>query len=136
MVKLKPFLIFFSLIILDQLSKFLATKFNFDFGILAINLVTNTGATWGLLKDSNALLIWISIIAIGLLLWGQDKLPKKSKAILPFLFAGIVGNIIDRIVRGYVIDFIDFKFWPVFNIADILIVISVIGIVFLVVKEK
>ena len=55
---------------------------------------------------------------------------KKVPQILFGLFlGGVVGNLIDRTLRGYVIDFIDPGFWSVFNIADLAISISVIGLV-------
>ena len=109
MVK-KQFLIFLTLLFFDQVSKIIVntTNLSIDFKILAITLVKNTGAIWGSFKDSNVAFIWISLIAVGVLMHSYDEFPKKSYPFLLLLFAGVIGNLIDRLFRGYVIDFINF----------------------------
>jgi len=135
----KNYLLFLILLLVDQLTKLwiILAKPAFDIKILAFTYVQNTGAIWGSLQNSNNLLIWISIIAIGVLMYMYDKIQKKAYFFYIMIFAGIIGNLIDRIFRGFVVDFIDFKFWPIFNFADSFIVIGVIGlIVFLWKNEK
>ncbi|MBC8501275.1 MAG: signal peptidase II [DPANN group archaeon] len=138
MVRRKNFLIFLALVIVDQLVKIIVSVTNpsIDLKIFAITLVKNTGALWGLFKDSNTAFIWISLIAIGVLMRVYDKIPDKAFIFFVMLFSGIIGNLIDRVFRGFVVDFIDFKIWPVFNFADAFITIGVIGLVFFLWKEK
>ncbi len=131
-------LIFIILILLDQLTKLVIFNNNvfYDLKIFAINIVKNTGASFGLLQNSNSHLIWISFIVLGILMMYYDKFPEKSRFFLMLLTAGLIGNLIDRIFRGFVLDFIDFGFWPVFNLADAMISIGVIGIIIFVLLEK
>ncbi|NQU98720.1 signal peptidase II [Candidatus Woesearchaeota archaeon] len=138
MVAKKNFLIFLVLLILDQLTKIVITLKvpSIDLKIFAITLVKNTGAIWGIFKDSNMLFIWISLIVIGVLIRFYDHIPKKAYLFYVLLLTGVVGNLIDRVFRGHVIDFIDFKFWPVFNFADAFITIGVIGLILYLWNEK
>ncbi len=102
-----------------------------------LTYLKNDGAAWSILKGKTFLLIIISLIAIIYLI----KIIFSEKSINYLLFisyslliAGIIGNLFDRIVYGYVIDFIGVKifnyYFPVFNIADAMIVIGVLLIVF------
>ena len=61
---------------------------------------------------------------------------KAEKVFFGLLIGGIIGNLIDRIMLGYVVDFIDFRIWPVFNLADSFVTISVIGLIFYLWKKK
>jgi signal peptidase II len=103
-------------IILDQISKYL---FGFVF---------NTGGAFGILKGMNILFILINLIILGICIY-YYKL-KKYRIALIFLISGIVGNLIDRFVFGYVRDFINVGFFPVFNLADSF---NFIGIVLLII---
>ena len=105
------------LLVLDQVTKYFFTK------------VTNTGAAWGILKGYNIPLLIIGLIALIVCIFYYIK-DKKIKIPLTFLIAGIVGNLIDRIFLGHVRDWIDFGFWPVFNLAD---AYNVIGVILLVI---
>ncbi|MFH1770187.1 MAG: signal peptidase II [archaeon] len=137
MVK-KNILLFLGLLILDQITKLIVsvTNASIDLKILSINFIHNTGAIWGFFQNSNMVFIWISLIAIGVLLYFQDKFSEKSLPFYTLLLAGVIGNLMDRIFRGYVVDFIDFKIWPVFNFADAFIVIGVIGLIIYTWKEN
>lgn len=104
--------------------------------------VRNTGAAWSILEGNRVFLIIVSIIAIALVYFFmiKDKKIEKIEEIgYGILLGGIVGNLIDRTIFGYVIDFLHFTFgdyqFPVFNIADIGIVIGTCIIVFIMVKE-
>ena len=116
---------FLFLIIFDKISKIWALTLNkeIDYGIFAISLTTNTGAGFSILKDSNTLLIWIAIIALGAAIYFREHFPKTGFVLI---CAGIFSNLLDRIMYGYVIDFINLKFWPIFNAADAFIFIGVI----------
>lgn len=68
----------------------------------------------------------------------KEKLNLPEKIIYGLLYGGIIGNLLDRIFRGYVIDYLDFLIfgynYPVFNLADILIVISMLSLIFFIIK--
>ena len=145
MVKKKyTFLNFFIVITLivtlvDQLSKYLIVLFNpnLDLGLLKIYLVTNTGAGFGILQNQTFGLAIISLLVAVLIIGSYNKLPQKKIPQLLFavFLGGVIGNLIDRIFRGHVIDFIDFSFWPTFNIADAAISMSLIGLIWYFWKE-
>ena len=94
--------------------------------ILHITFVKNTGAAFGLFKNSTYFFIAVSITAIiiiGTVILGTVRKGNFSEKFrfnfsLILIMAGAFGNLIDRINLGYVIDFIDLRIWPVFNIAD------------------
>ena len=116
-----------SIIFLDQLSKFLVVRFlqlntpvSLIKNILDITLVHNRGAAFGILKNQLFLFIAISFFTI-IFIFLHLKNKKNSfllKVCLSLILAGAVGNLIDRLRFGYVIDFLDFHVWPVFNLAD------------------
>lgn len=100
-------------------------------GILYLTLVHNKGAAFGILRDQLALFVVTSFAAIVLILVNLTKIKpdqrrSMSAAALSLIFAGAVGNLIDRLRFGYVVDFIDLQVWPVFNIADSAITIGAI----------
>ncbi|HLP62386.1 MAG TPA: signal peptidase II [Candidatus Deferrimicrobium sp.] len=145
--KKKYVLIFVLIIISDQVSKFFI-KANFELqpykvikvitDILTIRYVQNQGAVWGLFSDPSYSLIpkiitGFSIIALLIILYYFLKLKAECTwelMSLSFIIGGAVGNITDRIIQGYVVDFLDIKIinyhWPTFNIADSFISIGVI----------
>lgn len=137
MVKNKIFYpsLFILLLAADQLAKFFARKLTASIPViknfLSLSFVKNTGIGFGLLQNANAYIIWVSIIALGFIIYYHDKIPKNTfpRLMVLFISVGIVGNLIDRIFFGFVIDFIDFSFWPVFNIADTLITVGIIGLI-------
>lgn len=105
---------------------------------LHLTHITNTGSAFGLLKGFNLALIAVSFIVI-LVIFHYVKRIKQSERLLQFavglLLGGTIGNVIDRIFYGHVIDFIDFRVWPVFNFADSAITVSVILLVLIFWKE-
>jgi signal peptidase II len=142
----KPGIVFtisFWVVVLDQLTKFLAysnisQSIPIIGGIFHLTLVKNTGAGFGILQGQQWLLVFISIFVVGLILFYYDKIPKKglAKAWVAMLLGGTIGNLIDRIRLGFVIDFLDFRIWPAFNIADSAITIGAIGLIFYLMREK
>lgn len=99
-----------------------------DAFIVTFHYVQNTGASFGILQDQNALLIWISIITLGVFMLYYDRLESVYRRWGFVVIAGVLSNLIDRAFRGGVVDYINLGWFPVFNIADMLIVIG-IGIV-------
>ena len=96
--------------------------------IFSITLVHNTGAAFGIFRDQAAFFVIISGLAIASILTYIIRSGTKSSFLrniaLSLVLGGAVGNLIDRLRFGYVIDFLDFKVWPVFNIADSAITIG------------
>jgi len=100
--------------------------------IIDFKLVHNYGAAWGMLAGKQAFLIFLSFLFIAVFLWYYIKEKNKTWLLsisMGFLFAGCLGNLFDRIFLGYVRDFLMFDFWksfPVFNFADVALVIGVV----------
>jgi len=124
-----------AILVLDRLTKFLVTKeLNLNSsvplikGVFHITLVHNRGAAFGFLKNQLPLFIVTSLIAI-ILIWRALKSNKYAKIYtiaLSLILSGALGNLIDRLFYGYVIDFLDFRVWPVFNIADSAITVGAV----------
>ena len=101
-------------------------------GLFNIISVHNYGAAWGIFEGSQVMLIIMSLIFLGIFIWYFIVEKKKSWLLIvtfAFLFAGCLGNLYDRIVFGYVRDFIQFAFWqsfPIFNFADTFLTIGII----------
>ena len=126
---------FFILILLDRVTKIWASSRNIskDYGIMAFTYTNNTGAGFSILQNMNFLLIIISIVVLGAVIYFHKQIPRFS---LITIVAGIFGNLVDRIFYGSVIDFINFKFWPIFNIADSLIFVGAIYWAIQIIKEE
>lgn len=99
--------------------------------VFHMTLVHNTGIAFGLFKNQGIVFIIIPLIMIALLLYNfyhynysKEALSRPYIVAVSLILAGAIGNLIDRILYGYVIDFIDFRIWPVFNIADSAITIG------------
>jgi len=108
----------------------------------SITLVHNTGAAFSILTGSRILLILIGVAAlIGLILYIKklEVIDDIDIFVYSLLIGGIVGNLIDRIVHGYVIDYLSFNFgnyfFPIFNFADICIVVAILIIILRMIKE-
>ncbi|HIH25088.1 TPA: signal peptidase II [Candidatus Woesearchaeota archaeon] len=88
--------------------------------------VQNTGAVWGSIPDTNAYLVWLSVIAFGLLIFFYDQFKTTfEKIAYTLLLVGLWGNMLDRVLYGHVVDFISVGWWPVFNIADSCITVGI-----------
>ena len=105
--------------------------------------VQNTGGAWGIFSDNVPLLAVISAFVIVLLFFfvkSEKSINKLSITYYGFLFAGIIGNLIDRLFNGYVTDYLNFFIfgydYPVFNLADILIVVGIILMIIDVVRGE
>lgn len=123
------------ILFLDQLTKFLITKnlfYNQSVpvikGVFHFTLVHNRGAAFGILKNQVPFFIIASILAIVLIsLSLKEKRHSRNYIFfLSLILAGAIGNLIDRLTYGYVIDFLDFRIWPVFNIADSAITVGAV----------
>ncbi len=135
-----PLLAVVLLILFDQWTKWLAAAHLMGKspivlwdGVFELHYLENTGAAFGIFKGQQIFFYVLTvIIAVGLL-WFYSRIPQKRSYLLlrlPVLvcLAGALGNFIDRIFRGYVIDFFYFKLidFPIFNVADIYITCSAV----------
>lgn len=119
-------------ILIDQISKYLVCNIKETITVipklLAIEYIENYGAVFGIMQGSNSILALVSLsicIAIIVYILRLKKRKKKIPLAWYFILAGGIGNLIDRLVRSYVVDFIATPFIATFNIADSLVVIGV-----------
>ncbi len=140
------YIIFLAMVLLDRLSKLYISN-NFVLGesqiiiegMLQFTYVRNTGIAFGLLAGRGWLLILLQALVIALLLVFKLRY-FPSQMLVNFCFAalmaGAISNLLDRILYGYVIDFVDIGIWPVFNLADVFIVAGAAGLILLILKEE
>ena len=87
-----------------------------------LTYVQNTGTAFGLFQGNNKALLILAFIILGVLLYGARGLSERGgfwgALGVALVLGGALGNVMDRIHFGQVIDFLDFKVWPVFNVAD------------------
>ena len=150
---MKRFLILFAvvanLVLADAVTKELAAGYlkgsaavSVIPGLFNLAYVQNRGCAWGMFQGQVWPLAVFGLVALAFLIWkresvfggretedGRRGLARLSAVAEPLLYAGIVGNVIDRLFRGYVVDMFDFHWgvhhFPCFNVADSLICISV-----------
>ena len=97
-------------------------------GVLRLTRVDNSGAAFGLLKGHGNFLIFFSvgcILALAVYLLRSPKAVALRVWASALMIGGALGNLYDRIRYGYVVDFLDFRVWPVFNLADSCISVGV-----------
>lgn len=102
--------------------------------ILHLTYVENRGAAFGMLQNQRWIFMIVTVIVIIAIIYFKTKNKSTFKLLdlgLSFVLGGAVGNMIDRVILGYVVDFIDFRIinFPVFNVADIFVVIGAIILV-------
>jgi signal peptidase II len=133
-MKKKDYLIIFLIVLFDQVIKLimnnllvLGHSYRIVNKFFYLTLTYNTGASWSIMSGQRIILIAISFV----LLYFLIKMSKKSNKLMAYvvLIGGLLGNLFDRIFRGYVIDYLHFYIfgydYPIFNIADICIVVGV-----------
>ena len=124
-----------AVVILDQFSKYIVVE-NMALGesipiieeVFHLTYILNPGAAFGMFAHNRLFFIAIAVIVIGIIIWVLREIlasPWEVKAGCGLFLGGAIGNLIDRARQGLVIDFFDFRIWPVFNIADIAICIGV-----------
>jgi len=144
------FFLILTLLGLDQISKLILVKQihyggskNIIPGFLNLSHVHNRGAIFGLFNQTGTPLVYLiltlaSLTALGLVVYYFVKVPiseRLLKITLSLVLAGALGNLADRLIRGYVIDFIDIfigKYhWPSFNVADSCISIGAVLLIYI-----
>ena len=142
---LSAILIAIIIIFIDQLSKDMAKSFlalgsslPLINNIFHLTLVHNVGAGFGILKGQRLFFITFSFIVMAILAYRWKKIPSNINVTIPMglVIGGLIGNLIDRIFLSYVVDFLDFRVWPVFNMADSAITIGVVWLIIYLWKEK
>ncbi len=147
--------LFFFIVLLDQASKFVVDRLlplNESVPVIQnffnLTYIRNKGAAFGIFAGSAEsfrvfFLILFSVVAIGFVVKILVGLPGSEKGLitaLTFILGGAVGNLIDRLLYGEVIDFLDFYWssyhWPAFNVADSFITVGVVLILFRLVVSK
>lgn len=136
-------------LIIDQLTKTLAElflKLNVSFKLINkffyFTLCHNEGAAFGLFSGSRIFIIVGTVIALILLYHFTFCFKKNNRNNIAFglIYGGLAGNFLDRVIFGYVIDFLDFYIfkldYPVFNFADIAIVIGVILLIYATIRGE
>lgn len=124
-----------AVVILDQFTKYIVVE-NMALGesipiieeVFHLTYILNPGAAFGMFAHNRLFFIAIAVIVIGIIIWARKEIlasPWEVKAGCGLFLGGAIGNLIDRARQGLVIDFFDFRIWPVFNIADIAICIGV-----------
>lgn len=140
------------IVLLDQITKLAAVKYlkgNRPYIIIEdffqLYYVENTGAAFGILKNGRIFFIIVSVLVIIFVIIFMFKyfstLNKMMRIALAMFIGGSIGNFIDRVRLGYVVDFLSFKLpwgydFPVFNIADSFIVVSTILIMAMIIFNK
>ena len=131
-------------VLADQLSKvwiqanLAVGQISFDAGFFQIIHVQNTGAAFGIFKEHTSAIIVLVFIEIAIILLIVFLLRNRLSFLdgklvrvgLGLIIGGAIGNQIDRLRLGYVTDFLDFKVWPAFNVADSSAVVGAIVIAF------
>lgn len=145
----KMYLLTVFILLIDQLSKsILEIYFELNESVLliqdffSITITHNTGGAWSIFSNHSYFLILISILALFLLIHLMFHFQKNKRNQIAFacVCAGILSNLADRIFLGYVRDFLHFTFfgydYPIFNIADIAIVVGVFLLIFAIFKGE
>jgi len=97
-------------------------------GPFSIHHVQNSGIAFGLFSSATAVVIALTAIALGWMLWFFARSGMRHPvlpAALALVIGGSLSNLVDRVRLGHVTDFLDFRYWPAFNLADSFIVIGV-----------
>jgi signal peptidase II len=143
------------ILFVDQLTKFIVDQtmplhhsIPVIDNLFSLTYIRNTGAAFGILAGSAAafrlpFLVLFSIVAIVFIVMMLRRLPERETGLitaLAFILGGALGNLIDRVAYGEVIDFLDFYWsrfhWPAFNVADSFITIGVLITVYYLIKAK
>ncbi len=143
------------IVLLDQFSKLIVDRtmpLNHSIPVIenlfSLTYIRNTGAAFGILAGSAAgfrlpFLIFFSLLAIAFIGMMLRRLPESEKGLitaLTFILGGAIGNLVDRVVYGEVIDFLDFYWsrfhWPAFNFADSFITVGVMMTFYYLLRAK
>lgn len=147
---MKKLIIFLSilLVVIDQVIKFFISNSMEVYNSIKvipnffyITYVKNSGAAFSILTGARWMFIVIALLAIAILIKGINKdknITKSDMVVYSLILGGIIGNLIDRIIYGYVIDYMDFYIFgydaPIFNFADMCLVSGAILVICIILK--
>lgn len=108
--------------------------------VLALTNLRNNGAAWSILEGQQWFFSLVTVVALAVILYLSYRWRHNPRLLLPlsFVLAGAVGNFIDRIQQGYVVDMFETLFvnFPVFNVADCCLTIGVVWLVIIIIREE
>lgn len=133
------------LILMDQIIKFYIENVNESIevlsGVLRFTYSQNTGGAFSIGKNSLPSIIVTNVIILGIIIkfmiTNYEKMDCGTKVCLSLILSGGISNFIDRVFKGYVVDFIDFTQcinFPIFNLADIFVVLGWMIFIFLTIR--
>lgn len=144
-------LIFIVCLAIDQITKYFAvailqgnSSVHLIGNFIRFTYVENRGAAFGMLQNQRIFFIISTIVLVAFIIYMivfNKKVTNVTKLTLSLILSGAIGNFIDRLRLGYVIDFVDVRFgdfydFPVFNVADSCLVVGVIVLVILILFNK
>lgn len=139
------FMSLFGVFVIDRLSKIIVVSKMALYDSIAVlenifhlSYVQNKGIAFGFFKENAVFSYVFTCLGFAILLFMMKSLTgcKRLKSVAAgMMVGGAIGNLIDRIIYGAVIDFLDFRVWPVFNVADVAISLSAFLLVFVVMKS-
>jgi len=132
-----------TLLAIDQVTKRLAVRylrpigtFELIYGLFSLHYTENSGMAFGLFQGGRWVFVVLTVVVLGFIIYLYATLPKTRfrtpmRFFLLMLIGGALGNFVDRLFQGYVVDFLAFTFinFPVFNMADVFLVVSVFVLV-------
>lgn len=136
-------------VLIDRFTKYLAVKYLMPIGsakvldgIFNLTYVENTGIAFGLLKGMNYIVVPVSLVIVGVCAYLLFRTVRQGKKLMPLalnlIISGAVGNIIDKLSYGFVVDFLEFGFidFPVFNVADVFVCIGAVLLALIILFAK
>lgn len=140
-----PLLCILLIFVLDRISKIWVLSTLKAIGninvlpLFKLTYVQNTGAAFGSFQNGNTALIFVSLIILLALIKYREEifiLGKMAAFGWIFIVGGAIGNLYDRIFLGYVVDFLNFVVWPVFNVADSFITVGALMLAWCFLKDE
>lgn len=139
-------IVVFVVVMLDQITKYMIVS-NMTEGmsipiidqVFHLTFVLNPGAAFGLLEHNREFFIIMAILVLMFVVYMRKKILEEPLPIqigIALFVGGALGNLIDRMKTGLVVDFFDFRIWPVFNIADIAICLGVGVMIWSIIREE
>jgi signal peptidase II len=140
--------VFYSILVMvaDQLSKYIVLSLLKPHdsvpiiqNLFHITYVQNTGAAFSILRGQRYFFVLVSSAIIFAIIYYIRKIPKEKRLlrlILGLVLGGAIGNLIDRVRLGFVVDFFDFRIWPVFNVADSALVVGVCMLTYFILTDR
>lgn len=129
------YILIITIVVLDQLSKILALKYLAPAGsipviknIFHLTYVENRGAAFGILQNQKLFFVIFALLVLGFIWFYayNNRLDKVMVYGLSLMAGGVIGNLIDRVRLGFVVDYLHIMNFPVFNIADSAVTIGII----------